>query len=49
MIEQEQYSTEFEEKKTDLQPKVLEIFETCSPEIKVIYAHVLWRKMISKE
>ena len=32
---QEEYSKEFEEKKADLQPKVVEIYEASSTEIKV--------------
>ncbi|KAL3631609.1 Plasma membrane-associated cation-binding protein 1 [Castilleja foliolosa] len=30
----EQYSKEFDDKKTELQPKVIEIYESCSTEIK---------------
>ncbi|GFP84176.1 plasma membrane-associated cation-binding protein 1 [Phtheirospermum japonicum] len=30
----EQYSKDFEDKKTELQPKVIEIYESCSTEIK---------------
>lgn len=33
--DQEQYSKEFEDKKTELQPKVIEIYEASSTEIKV--------------
>lgn len=33
---QEEYTKEFEEKKTELQPKVIEIYEASSTEIKVI-------------
>ncbi|KAL8511965.1 hypothetical protein ACS0TY_018430 [Phlomoides rotata] len=32
----EQYSTEFEDKKAELQPKVTEIYEACSTEIKAL-------------
>lgn len=32
----EQYTTEFEEKKTELQPKVLEIYEASSTQIKAL-------------
>lgn len=32
----EEYTKEFEEKKTELQPKVVEIYEASSAEIKVI-------------
>lgn len=33
---QEEISKEFDEKKTELQPKVVEIYEASSTEIKVI-------------
>lgn len=36
MTMQEEYTQEFEEKKTELQPKVIEIYEASSTEIKVI-------------
>lgn len=36
MTMQEEYTKEFEEKKTELQPKVIEIYEASSTEIKVI-------------
>ncbi|MFX6573197.1 hypothetical protein ABTG52_09450 [Acinetobacter baumannii] len=32
----EQYSTEFEEKKTELQPKVVELYEACPAEVKAL-------------
>ncbi|KAM7500429.1 hypothetical protein LguiA_024843 [Lonicera macranthoides] len=32
----EEYTKEFEEKKTELQPKVVEIYESCSAEIKTL-------------
>lgn len=37
---QEQYTKEFEEKKTELQTKVIEIYEASSTEIKVI--KIMW-------
>lgn len=35
MSTQEEYSKEFEEKKTELQTKVIEIYEASATEIKV--------------
>lgn len=42
---QEEIDKEFEEKKTELQPKVVEIYEASSAEIKVIKASSIHQKI----
>lgn len=37
---QEDYSKEFEEKKSELQAKVIEIYEASADEIKVVYSQI---------